>query len=622
MDFLKLNKEQLDEYVGLLFCKFNSPQEVRDWILFFLDLDVPSEYVDPDSTSSPIDAIWQIYDNIKQNKGGEESPAGYVLLSCREGIKTLATSLLELILLLHFELDIGHASATEAQSSVGLGYIESFLNKVEPLMLHSGWVSMSQNKRTFSFRAPSGKTPYIKILICSPKGMNSLHCNVLFIDELDLADPAALKEGRNIIGYSKGIYGLSIFLSTLKYSFGNMANIISRVDELNYKLLKWNIIDCAERCPATRHKPKEPKYTRYVAKDLPLRQLSEDQYDFLTVTEQGKFDKIEGVYSGCVKCPLLPVCRMRLATKPDHCASGFYKPIVTIVQKFRENDVDEATSQLMCWRAGSTGLVYPRFVSTVGIESTNVITLQEAYKSLTGKLLENVSEDMLLQELKKQEIVIDGNCDFGFTHEATIGIAAFPADEIWAIDQFSAPGLEFSELLEVAIKFRDKYDIAKMWADQARPEFISTFNKHGIRSPKFTKDVIGGISALRAKILDGTGRRKFKVVLTENNKKLINALSKHKFITDALGNPTDKPADEMGIADIADAWRMLAQNRFPVRGAGKIYSVVSEPKNVAEQVAQTANNSFLKAVKEATGVTIGEDKPTVTKKNGGFYFRF
>jgi hypothetical protein len=487
-------------------------------------------------------------------------------------------------------------------------------------MEQRGWVSLSQNKRTFSFRAPSGKTPYIKILICSPKGMNSLHCNVLFIDELDLADPVALKEGRNIVGYSKGIYGLSIFLSTLKYSFGNMANIISRVDELNYKLLKWNIIDCAEKCSKNRHRPEEPRVIRYVAKDLPLKQLSEDQYDFLTTSEKTKFDKLENVYSGCVKCPLLPVCRMRLASKPDSCTSGFYKPITTIVQKFRENDVDEATSQLMCWRAGSTGLVYPRFVSTIGIESSNVITLQQAYKFLTGKFLENVSEEMLLQEIKAQKITIDGNCDFGFTHEATIGIAAFPADEVWAIDQFSSPGLEFSELLEVAIKFRDKYDISKMWADQARPEFITTFNKHGIRTPKFNKDVIGGISALRAKILDGTGRRKFKIIATENNKKLINALSKHKFIVDALGNPSDKPDDEAGIADIADAWRYLAQNRFPVKGAGRVHHAISEPKTSVEQVAQTTNNSFLRAVQEATGVAVGEQKAVSTKKKGGFFF--
>lgn len=621
MDFSKLNKEQLEEYVGLLFCKFNSPQEARDWILFFLDLDIPSETVNEESTSSPLDAIWQIYNNIKENKGGEESPAGYVLLSCREGIKTLATSLLELILLLHFELDIAHAAATESQSSVGLGYINSFLNKVEPLMTHAGWKNESANKRTLSFKAPSGKEPYIKILICSPKGLNSLHCNILFIDELDLADPAALKEGKNIIGYSKGIYGLSIYLSTLKYAFGNMAEIISKVDELNYKLLSWNIIEVTERCPASRHKPAEPRETRYVGQKLPLKQLTEDQHSFLAISEQSKYDKLENVYGGCTKCSLLPVCRMKLSNKPEHCAGGFYKPIVSVIQKFRENDADTAESQLLCWKAGSSGLVYPRLITTVDAISTNVISIKEAYRLLTGIEDEHATEDMLLQKIKQEKIRIDAGIDWGFTAEFCIGIVAFPFDEVWALDVFSSPSLEFSDILEISLKYNEKYEPEKFWADQARPEFMVTFNRHGMKTPKFTKDVIGGISALRAKIVSGTGERKFKIIATENNKKLINALSKHRFVLDALGNSTDKPDDIAGIADICDTFRYISQNRFPVKGAGKIHHVISEPKGTAEIKAETTNSSYLKAVEQATGVAMSP-KAISTKKKGGFYFNW
>lgn len=619
MNFADKTPEKKDKEADLLFKKFNSKDEIKLWIKLFLELDIPLETIDPESTSSPLDAIWQIYENFLHNKGGEESPSGYVLMSCREGMKTVSVALIELILLLHFELEIAHAAATEAQSTVGLSYIDGFLQKVEPIMAHKGWKNLSQNKRTLSFLTPSGKRPFIKILICTPKGMNSLHANVLFLDELDLADPAALKEGKNIVSHSRGIHGLQIFLSTRKYAFGNMANIISRIDELNYKLLSWNIIDVTERCPASRHKPSEPKDTRYVGKNLPLKTIDQSQFDFLSTTEQAKFDKLENIHAGCVKCPLLPVCRTRLADKPAECTGGFYKPIVTVIQKFRENDPDTAEAQLMCWRPGSTGLVYPRLITTPHLESTNVLTVEEAYQELTGIEKDSVSEEMLLEEIKKQEITIDACVDWGFTHEASIGIAAFPTDECWALDCFSAPGLEFSDMLEIAIKYRDRYDPTRWWCDQARPEYVVTFNKHGMKSPKFTKDVIGGISALRAKIVDGTGRRRFKIILTESNKKLINALSKHKFILDAAGEPTDKPDDEAGIADVADGWRYLAQNRFPVKGAGKVHHVISEPKSAAMVRAETTNSSFLKAVQEATGVTMGT-KAIATKKKGGFYF--
>ena len=66
------------------------------------------------------------------------------------------------------------------------------------------------------------------MVICSTKGMNGLHSNVLFLDELDLADKAALKEGKNITGFSKGIHGMQVFVSSYKYSFGNVAEALGK----------------------------------------------------------------------------------------------------------------------------------------------------------------------------------------------------------------------------------------------------------------------------------------------------------------------------------------------------------------------------------------------------------
>lgn len=619
MDYRNLSKEQLDEYADFLFAKLQNEEEVRNWIFFFLDLDIPSETIFENSTSNPLNAIWTIYNSFLDNKSSEDSPAGYILMSSRESLKTISVAIAELLLLLHFELDIAHAASIEPQSAIGLGYITSFLSKVEPLMAHRGWLNESQNKRTLSFTAPSGKKPYIKILIATAKGFNSIHTNVLFIDELDLTDPAALKEAKGIISFSKGIHGKTVYLSTRKYSFGAMAHVIEKKDELNFKLMNWNVIDVSERCPKTRHLPDKPKQIRYIANDLPLKQIAQEQYNFLAVSEQNKYTKLENVYEGCTTCSLLPICKMKLASKASECAGGFWKPIGSVKGKFAEYDPDTASAQLLCLKPGSTGLVYPRLVITPSIESTNVITLEEAYFSLTNKSYVGVTEEMVLAELKKNETEINAGTDWGFTHSSAIGIFAFPTDEQWLIDTFAAPNLEFSELLEVALKYQERYEPSKWWCDGARPEFLATFNKHGLRSPKFTKDVIGGIAAVRAKIVDGVGKRRFKILLTESNKKAIAALNKHKFILDGMGEPTDKPDDEPHIADIADMVRMVFQNKCPVKGAGKIYHTISEPKSTNEQIAQTTNSSFLKAVQEATGVQIA-NKIVATKKKNGFFF--
>lgn len=626
MNFNDLSDQEKIRYAELLFQHLNSAQDVKNWTQFFLGLELPLEVVDPDSNSSPLDAIWQIYNTFKTNSG-DKNP-GYILMSCREGMKTVSVAILETLLLLHFQLDIGHAAATEDQSATGLGYIDGFINNVEPLMVMAGWVNITQNKRKFQFKTPQKKKPYIKIVICTPKGMNSLHANVLFLDELDLADPAALKEGKYIVSYSKGIYGVKVYLSTRKYAFGNMSQAIDKAPEMNYKILNWNIIDVTERCPESRFLPDGPKQDIYVGKNLPLARMSPAEYEVLPEIEKLKWDMIKDANEGCAKCPILPVCKMRLSQKPVAATGGFYKPISSVIQSFLENDPDSAEAQLMCWKPGSTGLVYPRFSPIKG----NVFTLKEAFESFMGPTNQAITEITLLNEMKKAGILFYAGVDWGYTHDFVITIVALiPNGEIWLMETYSAPGMEFADQLEVAKSFRDKYHVHKWYADQAMPSHIKSFRKNGMTCPKFTKDVLGGIEALRSKIVSGFGIRKFKVIANESNKKAISAITKHRFILDGQGNVTLTPDDTRGIADICDTLRYIGQNLFPVKGPQKPeYTWIdingqkidqNDPEARARAIVASQHESQMKAelakiLGDGGTVTIG------TGKKGGFFFNF
>jgi hypothetical protein len=358
MDFALLPEDKKIELAKLMLAPLNSPKEIKDWAKFYLDLEIPVENTDPESTSNPLDAAWYIYETFKLNIGNQRP--GAIMISCREGLKTIIVTILELLLLIHFQLEVGHAAAIESQSSIALGYIEGFLLKIGPLLTAAGWIPASSNKRVLKFKTPQQKAPYIKVVICSSKGMNGLHSNVLFLDELDLADKNALKEGRNITGFSRGIYGMMVLVSSYKYSFGNVAEALEKADEMNYKVLKWNLIDLTEKCTPERHQPDGPKQDMYVAKSLPLKNLSVEEFTNLPDIEKPKYELLEKVHAGCVKCPLLPLCKTKLANKDVSATGGFYKPITSVIQKFRENDPDTAESQLLCRRPGSEGLVYPR----------------------------------------------------------------------------------------------------------------------------------------------------------------------------------------------------------------------------------------------------------------------
>lgn len=618
MQFSTLTNEQKKVYSELLFAPLSSAQELKDWVRGFLGLELPLEITDPDSTSSPLDAVWQVYKAFKDNSG-DVNP-GYILLSCREGMKTVSVAILETLLMLHFQIEIAHAAAIEAQSSVGLGYISEFIAKVQPLMEYAGWIPDMANKRTIKFKTPQGKTTYIKVLICTVKGMNSLHVNALFLDELDLADPKALKQARNIVGFSKGIFGITVYLSTRKYAFGNMNDAIESAQEKNYKIIKWNILDVTEACPPSRHKPEGPKEDRYVAKSLPMRALSVEEWKTLPEPEQVKWDLVEQAHEGCLTCPLLAVCRKRLAEKPQTATGGFYKPIVSVIQKFRDNDPDTAEAELMCWRPGSEGLIYPRFVSQVG--KGNVIDYKTAYETLMGPTTNVITELTLIQAMHDAGIQFFAGVDWGYTHDFTIIIMAMiPNGEVWVVDSFAAPGLEMADMLRVAIPYRDKYRVQAWFCDPAYPANVKTFTRNQMRSPKFTKDVMAGIESVRSKITDGIGKRLFKIINRPENKKLVTAMTKHRFKLDGQGNITTEPDDERGIADLCDALRYIGQNKFPIKGSQRPGASWAEQ----EQLNQLQNPTVTEQMKQEIASRIadaGGSLTNTTSRKGGFHWNF
>ena len=154
--------------------------------------------------------------------------------------------------------------------------------------------------------------------------------------------------------------------------------------------------------------------------------------------------------------------------------------------------------------------------------------------------------------------------DWGYSHHFVITIvAAIPNGDIWLMETYASPGMEFADQLEVAKSFREKYRIHKWYTDTSMPSHIKSFRKNGMPCPKFTKDVLGGIEAVRSKIVSANGTRKFKVIANESNKKAIAAITKHRFILDGQGNVTMNPDDARGIADICDTLRYIGQNMFP-----------------------------------------------------------
>jgi len=813
-------EEQVEELKKKHFLDvLENAEQLSNWVYTYLGIRLPSDTIDPDSNSNPIDAMWEIYEAVKLNKG-EDIP-GYIMLSAREAYKTLSSSILEVLILTHFQLSIAHMAAISSQSSKAISYIQSFLVKLKPYYDYHGWKKVGDSKTKIQFETPQGNSPYITVVICTLQGANCIagdsilelengktiraaevsaglkiktwdyrnqkdsyvvskgvslvkkharklifsngseiilsddhlvftqngwvfadsvklgdkfkssglvsksfaikkdhyqvfdskklpyyrikkgltvdsgewfcsdkdkegfsyskeptsrlekdlfeqvrnslnievtkiellglqelvdihidnedpvlrsfyangvfvhnseHVPIMFLDEVDVVrDPQAYDEAKMIPGMERGVYPITVKLSTRKFAFGMMQRELELANTTGEVIKRWNILDVTEKCPPERHEPSKDgsKVELYVHKKLPLRSLFESDYQALPEAQKSDWEKVN-VHHGCVKCPLVAVCKGRLADKPDTAKStkySLYKPIKSVINNFKKIPPDMAEAQLMCWRPSTKGLIYPRFEPTQ--QNGNLVSISRAWEIVTGdKKDDNVNITEFVAMLHNIGSRFYAGVDWGYTHESTIVVMAVTASGYsFIIDTYGSPGLEIHEFVEVCANYQEKYGIERWFCDNAAPANVKTLKKRlkmvspHVAVPDFKKDVLAGIEAIRSQILTSSGSRRLLVLDTPENQKIIQGFKVHHFKLDMAGNPTTTPDDEE-YADIMDALRYIGQNVFS-KTAQKPLSGMDINNNLGVHRAAQADP---KLAEVAHGINIELMKQEISKR--------
>lgn len=588
---MKENEVELtDEQIILaqtLLVHFQDKEQMFLWIESFLQITVVDEFIDEHSNASMLDVAWECYEAFKNDTC--KFVPGYIWLSARDCGKTLMGSILNLILMLHFGVSIAHMAAIKDQSQKSLAYINGFMRQIAPYLKFLNYKIVSESKDKAKIQDDQENEAYIRVIVASASGGNSEHTPVVSFDELEVLSPEGLKgykEAKNIPTRFNGYGPLIIKYSTRKYAAGIFAREIDNVKNTGEILRQWNLIDMTEKCQPTRHKPTEPKTIRYVGHNLPLTNISEQQFTDLTEKEKTTYSRIEA-YAGCATCPLLAVCKTKLAHRKDTAVSGFkgslYKDIDQVIGNFARNDADVAEAQLLCWRPSSKGLVYPRFKATHE-EDGNLITLYDAYYAFFGeKYTKELTHSKLVKILVENKVTFVCGVDWGSTNAFSIVVAGkIPNGQWWIMETLAITELEFDDMKKYAIEIRDKYKPKAWYCDTSAPSFIKTFKKNKMPCPKFTKDVMGGIEAVRGQIVNSLNKRSLKVIDDPKNAIIMNMFKSHSFKLDALGEPTQDPDDVGGVADPADALRYIGQNAFEKKGKNSYTMVVDEPIEVPD----------------------------------------
>ena len=640
-----------------LFAPCETTDALSRWIRVFLGFDLPDTLIDPESTSTPMDLVWEIYNEARQKEPKFDTILGY---ACREGIKTLAAAILEVLALFHLGRSNAHLAAIEQQAQKCAAYVRDFLARPHLRDFKTGdnkreievvWYARKDDPDYISEKewkslpvdeqeAYSKHRWYMKILVATMQSCNSDHVPYLTLDELDLAPAKPVEEAKMIPSPMNDRLPITFYTSTRKFAFGLVQKEIDNAEKSGLQIRHWNIIDVTERCPAERHRPDKPKVPLYFD-DNTLRTLSEKEYHELPADRQESFVRDEG-YAGCYEnCKLFAMCRGRLATqqRPRRKLGDsvcLLKPIAHVINQFKKVSLEAALAQLLCRKPAETGLIYSRLD-----EGIHKLTVAEIATLVTGdEYPDDFTKSDLIQLFRDRGARFVGGMDFGYSHNFAVCIAAVDGNRAFVIEGFMIPGLELAQKLEHCDSRIAHYN-AEIYPDTASPADIKTFKRHGytmkdwsksrIWKSKGTKEQVGikgsvqgGIEIVRMKLWPVMGDPELYFLRGDDGVESIFAnLRQYHWKLDAVGNVTNEP--DKDDDDGADALRYMIMNTFPPKGKthiptpkeGEITTTLSAKVKHEEAQQYTVDNWAQKKIAELTSGVAPEPTATINPKRKG-----
>jgi hypothetical protein len=291
-----------------LFVPCQTKEDLHRWIQIYLGLNLPDTVVDEESTSSPMDLIWEIYSKALAND--DQNFSRVMSYASRDSFKTLGAAILEVLAVFHLDRDVAHMAAIKEQAKKAQSYVKKFCRypylkdyvvSANTEITHLVWFSNQETGDTLT-KAQYEDLPgpeqakyteharYIKIVICTMQGANSEHVPFFVVDEVDVVpkqNQAAYQEAKSIPAMYESKEPITLLTSTRKFAFGNVQRELDAADKTGLQVRHWNIIDVTERCPPERHLPEQPRIPIWFTRD-DFTAISQEAYEALPTGEAGQ----------------------------------------------------------------------------------------------------------------------------------------------------------------------------------------------------------------------------------------------------------------------------------------------------------------------------------------------
>lgn len=633
-----------------LFTPCKSKEELDRWIRVFLGIRFPDRIVSEESNSSPMEMIWQLYDRAVRND--TEGWRRVMTYANRFGGKTLAAAVLETVILLHTRRNIVHMAAIKDQSKKAQEYVKGFFyrewlkdfvvgdNDTEVVVVAyiHGKTQIPITEKEYLKLAASQqqqyvrKENYVRIIVCTMQSTNGQHVELMVVDEVDVIPKGNLRaydQAKNGVPTDRGnTKAMTLFTSTRKSRIGKVQAEIDEAPKSGLLIFHWNIIDITEPCPTSRHLPNEPKATLWI-NDADVRHITDEAYEALPETDKHKYYAREG-FAGCRTCPLFAACKGKLATDQsgkvgefEEGGTALLQEIPSVIDKFKAATPEFITTEFMCRKPDTSGLVYPRFNAAVHRKTPQVIA-----EEIAGAPVEAVyDKHTLIRFMVQNGVRFVTGMDFGYNHLFAVVTLGIWGNKAYVIDAIGLPHQELDDKISVTEHLKALN--STIFGDPEDPASITTFKRKGFRMKEWSKgsgSVKAGIDIVRSKLYSkGTGATLFFLADDPDIETLVRHIRDYHFTVGQDGRFTEEP-DESND-DYPDSLRYAVMNTFGKNGALKNNVGLAPVSQVVQEQhwAKKAEESNKKALSGIiSSLTNGTEtqRPIQRSRKGGFFWDY
>lgn len=538
----ELSRKQKEK---LLLTPCKTRDELKNWIKYFLGMELPDVTVSRYADTNPIDVVWEVY-QITVLKHNPEDIQELLYVAGRGSGKTLGMAIAELMVMLHDQRDAVHVGAILNQAKRCYDYIVKFLlgDRISPIVNPN---TLPQDKRIVqkmnmekSIFGLGGKQVTLEILPCTLKAVNGPHVPLVVVDEIDTVTGEATKAFRDISGMldSKGgKKALRIGISTRKSMYGLMNAQMENAVKENRTVRKWTAFEFTERCPDEKSGT-EP-LDLYIKQDT-LEAIDKEKWESKDDAKKKEYEK-HTMYKGCKGCPLAAICLTD--AKKQTSKSPMLKTLKELEQKVLTEGADWALSQLMNLKPSVEGIIYREFD-----EKDHVKNWNEMWKTLTGlDYPGECSHDIFIKKCHDLELPCYAGIDWGWSNPSTV--VFFFIDKRENVYVVKCDGETFCNdpkwIAKIKAKYHRKYRCQLYFPDIANGSAIDLMKQASLPVAKeMDKSVNLGIQVIKRLLrTPGTGDPKI-FFAREMCGQIIDEFKRYHFKLNTAGDVTDDPEKE------------------------------------------------------------------------------